>query len=180
LGELDPQSPSNTMWPGPRPTYVPSGILINPAIWPQQTWAEIWEGLCPLFFGGGELGSRVTQCRLGRRLASYQCILIHPAVWPQYIDRNLGVLLSHTPFGGRSNTVVWAEAYLRTKWHIDPTSHLASTWAENWGRCAPWVGGSGSPSNTMWPGSSPTSVPSYILLHAALWRQYKAYNVVSF
>jgi len=28
-------SPSNTMWPGPRPTSLPSGILINPTVWPQ-------------------------------------------------------------------------------------------------------------------------------------------------
>jgi len=44
-------SPSNTMWPGPRPTSVPSGIFIYPAVWPQQTWAENW-GLCP-FLGAG-------------------------------------------------------------------------------------------------------------------------------
>jgi len=25
-------SPSNTVWPGPRPTSVPSGILINPTV----------------------------------------------------------------------------------------------------------------------------------------------------
>jgi len=28
-------SPSNTMWPGSRPTSVPSGILIHPTVWPQ-------------------------------------------------------------------------------------------------------------------------------------------------
>ena len=28
-------SPSNTMSPGPRPTSLPSGILIHPAVWPQ-------------------------------------------------------------------------------------------------------------------------------------------------
>ena len=33
-------SPYNTMWTGPSPTSVPSGILIHPAVWPQQTWAE--------------------------------------------------------------------------------------------------------------------------------------------
>jgi len=33
-------SPSNTMSTGPRPTSVPSGILIHPDFWPQQTWAE--------------------------------------------------------------------------------------------------------------------------------------------
>jgi len=56
------ESPSNTMLPGPRPTSVPSGILIHPAIWPQQTWAESW-GLYP--FRGGELGPHLTQCCLG-------------------------------------------------------------------------------------------------------------------
>ena len=28
-------SPSNTMWPGPRLTFVPLGILIHPPVWPQ-------------------------------------------------------------------------------------------------------------------------------------------------
>jgi len=32
--------PCNTMWPGSRPTSVPSGILIYQAVWPQQTWDE--------------------------------------------------------------------------------------------------------------------------------------------
>jgi len=36
---------------GPRPTSVPSGILIHPAIWPQQTWAENWESV-PLWGRG--------------------------------------------------------------------------------------------------------------------------------
>ena len=30
-------SPSNTMWPWLRPTYIPSFILIHPTIWPQYT-----------------------------------------------------------------------------------------------------------------------------------------------
>ena len=30
-------SPSNTMSPGPRPTFVPSGILIHPTVWLQYT-----------------------------------------------------------------------------------------------------------------------------------------------
>jgi len=57
-------SPSNKMWPGSRPTSVLNGILIHPAIWPQQTWAENW-GICP-FFLGGELGPHLTQCGLGK------------------------------------------------------------------------------------------------------------------
>jgi len=35
-------SPSNTTWPGLRPTYLSSGILFHPAVWPQQTWAKNW------------------------------------------------------------------------------------------------------------------------------------------
>jgi len=30
-------SPSNTMWRGPRPTCMPSFILIRPTVWPQYT-----------------------------------------------------------------------------------------------------------------------------------------------
>jgi len=30
-------SPFTTMWPGPRPTCMPSFILIRPAVWPQYT-----------------------------------------------------------------------------------------------------------------------------------------------
>jgi len=30
-------SPSNTMWPGPRPTCVPSFVLIRRTVWPQCT-----------------------------------------------------------------------------------------------------------------------------------------------
>jgi len=64
-------SVSNTILPGPRPTIVPSGILIHPAVWAQQTWAENWvEALPP--FGEGELGLHLTQRRLGRGLPLYQ------------------------------------------------------------------------------------------------------------
>jgi len=52
-------TPSNTTSLGPRFTSVPSGILIHPAVWPQQTLAENW-GLCT--FRGGELDPRLTQC----------------------------------------------------------------------------------------------------------------------
>jgi len=40
-------SPSNTMSPGPRSTSAPSGILIHPAVWPEQTWAK--NGDCSLW-----------------------------------------------------------------------------------------------------------------------------------
>jgi len=41
----------NTMWPGPRPTYMLSAILIHLAVLPQKTWAKNW-GLRPLFGEG--------------------------------------------------------------------------------------------------------------------------------
>ena len=30
-------TPSNTKSPGPRPTTIPSGVVIHPAVWPQYT-----------------------------------------------------------------------------------------------------------------------------------------------
>jgi len=60
-------SRSNTMWLGPRPTSVPSGILIHPAVWPQWTWAEKW-GCCGPFLWGPPL----TQCGLGQGIPPYQ------------------------------------------------------------------------------------------------------------
>ena len=38
--------------------------------------------------------------------------------------------------------------------------------------CAPFRGGAGSPSNTVWPGMRPTGMPSSILIHSILWPQY--------
>jgi len=163
--------PSNTMWPGPRPSSIPSGILIHPArLATKQTWAENW-GAVPLF-GGRELGLHL-------------------------------------------QNVSWPEAYLRTKWHLDPSSclatmdmgwklgavpllrgiwvphvtqchlgrglppHQVASWSiqpfghnrhadmgRKWGWLCPFGGGRAEfPSNTMWPGPRPTCTPSFILIH---------------
>jgi len=82
LGRGRGGSPSNT-WPGLRPTSLPSGILIHPAVSPQQAWAEDWKGrLCT--FGERELDPHLTQCGLGPRPTSLPSgILIHSAIWPQ-------------------------------------------------------------------------------------------------
>ena len=117
------------------------------------------------------------------------------------------------------HNVAWAETYLCTKWHLDPSSRLATidtgrklgavppfwgelgphltqspgprptsnpsgilihpaigpqwTWAENWG-ALPLLGRSWVPSNTMWPGSRPTSMRmlSFILIHPTICPQY--------
>ena len=47
-------SPSTKMSHGPRPTSVPSGILVHPAM-PQETWAESWGGTVPLSGGVGPI-----------------------------------------------------------------------------------------------------------------------------
>ena len=76
-------SPSNAMSLWPRPTSIPSGILIHAAIWPQQTWVENW-GFRPLF-GEEELSPHLTQCgQDARPTCMPSFILIHPTVWPQY------------------------------------------------------------------------------------------------
>ena len=63
-------SASNTMLPGSRPTIAPSGILIHPDIWPQQTWAENWKAVPP--FREWELGTHLAQCGLSQGLPPYQ------------------------------------------------------------------------------------------------------------
>jgi len=57
-------SPRNTMWP----TFVPSGILIHPAVWPQQTWPKVGGSA----HGAGGAGPHQTQCCPGRGLPPYQ------------------------------------------------------------------------------------------------------------
>ena len=68
---------------------------------------------------------------------------------------------------------IWAEAYLRTKWHLDPSSRLATMIrAEKWWGCsAHFFRGTGSRSNTILPGLRPTSVPSATFIHPVVWSQ---------
>jgi len=62
-------SPSNTKSPGPRPTSTQSGILVDPAVWPQRTLDQNWEDV-PLYGRGA--GSHLTQYRVSRGLPPYQ------------------------------------------------------------------------------------------------------------
>jgi len=57
--------------------------------------------------------------------------------------------------------VIWTEAYLRTKWYLDPSSRLAKTRAENWGGGCTHLGLGRH--LTMWQsrGLSPYQVPSW-------------------
>ena len=78
-GEVGP--PSNTMLPGPRPTSVPSSILIHPAVWPQQTWAKKWGTAMPLFWGAWSPSNTMWAGPRPTSLPSSS--LIHPAICPQ-------------------------------------------------------------------------------------------------
>jgi len=60
-----------------RSTSVPSGIVIHPAVWPQQTWAENW-GLCP-FEGRGAGYPHNTMWPASRLTSKPSDMLIHPA-----------------------------------------------------------------------------------------------------
>jgi len=59
--------------------------------------------------------------------------------------------------------------YLPTKRHLDPSSRLAARhMGQKLGDCAPFLGGAGSLSNTMWPGPRPSSLLSGILIYPAV------------
>ena len=77
--------------------------------------------------------------------------------------------------GSPSNTMIvaWAEVHFRTKWHLDPSSRLATTDTGRKLGAPPPFGeeGAESPSNTMPLGLRPTSLPSGILIHPATWPQ---------
>ena len=114
------ESPSNTKSPGPRTISIPSGTLVHPAVWPQQTWAENW-GLSPLFWGG-ELGPHPTPTSLPSGT------LIHPVIWPQQIwvkNWEAVPILGVGP-GPHLTQCGQVEAYLHAKFHIDPPNRLAT------------------------------------------------------
>jgi len=74
---------------------------------------------------------------------------------------------SWVPSNRMCQNVASAEVYFRTKWHLDPSSHLSTTDMDRkFGG-----GGAGSPSNTMSLRLRPTSLPSDILIHPAIWPQ---------
>jgi len=75
------------VWPGQKPSFVPSDLLIHPAV------STIDMGRT---FGGGwavplgvELSPHLTQCSPGGPRPTFvpSGILIHPAVWPQWAEK---------------------------------------------------------------------------------------------
>ena len=67
---LGAKSPSNTTWPGQKPTFIPSDILIHPAVWPQKCGGV----LCSCFRGAGSPSNTDTQCGLTQGLPPYQLL----------------------------------------------------------------------------------------------------------
>jgi len=128
--------------------------------------------LCP--FCGGGAGSPSNTMWHGPRSTSVQSgVFIHPDVWPQYAWAKNWVGAVPCFLGGGvgspSNTVAWVEAYLHTKWHLSPSSRLATTdIGRKLGECASLRRGAGSPSNTMSPTLRHTSVPSGILVNQSI------------
>jgi len=149
--------------------------LIHPAVWPQQTWAEIG-GCAP---SAVELHGSTSNTMLHgpRPTIVPSGLLIHRAVWLQQWAENWGEGRSCPFWGGVAAShlaqCAWAEAYLHTKWHLDPCGRLATTdMGRKFGALPPFIGrGAGSPSNTMSLGLRPTFLPSGILIHGASWPQ---------
>jgi len=83
----------------------------------------------------------------------------------------LAALNEHTI---RYASYAWAEVYLRSKWHLDPSSRLATIdmGKKLRGCCALFLGGARSPSNTKSPAPRPTSISSGTLVHPAVWPQW--------
>ena len=95
-----------------------------------------------------DASSPLTTIEMGRKLGRGLCALLGEGDWAP------------------SNTVAWAETYLHAKYQLHPSSRLATI---NMGRKF-GEGGAGSPSNTKSPGLRLSSIPSDILIHAAICR----------
>ena len=111
------------------------------------------------------LGPRLTQCALSRGLISYQVVssYIQPFGHNRHgptIGWGCALFLgSCIPI---EHKVAWAEAYLHTKWHLSPSSRLATT---DIGRkledCAPLGEGDLGPHLSMSPRIRSTSIPKW-------------------
>jgi len=120
-------STSNTKSPELRSTSIPSGILMHPAVCPQQKCAENL-GAPPPFWEKGAGSPSNTKSPGPRPTSIPSGILIHAALWRQQIwAENWGLC----PFGGGGagspfNTMCPEPYYLRAKFHLDPSNRLAT------------------------------------------------------
>ena len=124
------------------------------------------------------LGLQPTQSPGLRLTSTPSGILMNPAAIEH--NKNGGKFWGFAPFFGRGwvptkHHVAWTKAHLHTKCHLDLSSRLVTTDKDQQrgrGLCPLFgEGGAGSPSTTISSGMRPTSVPSRILIHAAVWPQ---------
>jgi len=104
-------------------------------------------GLC--LFGGGELGYL-------EKVEAYLLAKFHPDPYSRLAITNI----EHGLYGCRQSLHPFACARKFEMWGI--TVPQISNVGDY---CAPYRGGAGSPSNTVWPGLKPTCMPSFILIH---------------
>jgi len=103
-------STSNTMSRRPRPTSIPSSILMHPAVWPQEKWTENWRGGSAPFWERCARSPSNTKSSGPRPSSIPSDFLIHAAIWPQRIwAENWGGRLC--PFGsggaGSPSNTMW-------------------------------------------------------------------------
>ena len=122
------------MWPGSSPLHAkchldpPSRLATTdgPKIG-KGALPPFWGGALPPFWGGKAGSPSNTMSSWPRPTSVPSGILIHTAVWPQETRRKLGVPPRFGDgAGSQYDTVAWAEAYLHSKCHLDPSSRLAS------------------------------------------------------
>jgi len=109
----------------------------------QNSWSQDEQELSSCW-DGRPFGHNKVLIDMGRKVGGC-CAPFHCGSW---------VAISHN--------VAWAEAYLRTKCHLDPSSRFATTnMCRKLGTVPLFRGeGAGFPSNTMWPERRPTFIPS--------------------
>ena len=86
-----------------------------------------------------ELGLHRTQSPGPRPTSMPSDILVISLLATTYIGRKLGLCPFRGGGAGTPSNTMSREAYLRTKWHLDPCSRLPQyTWDENCGDSAPF------------------------------------------
>jgi len=100
--------PTNTMLPGPRPTSVPSGILIHPTVCHNRHRPKIILGLCPFLRGGAGCPSK-TMWPKPMPTSIPSSILNRLATWPQYTN-----VIDRTDRQDRQRLVAWLAGWSLT------------------------------------------------------------------
>jgi len=139
----------------------------------------------PKKWGGGavpvsvceEAGPHLTQCGLDRGLPPYQVASssTQPFGHNRHEPKSRGAAVPLSSGVGSWvpiwHNVAWAKAYLRTKWHLDPSSRLATRGMGLKLGAVPLFWGSAGSTSKMSPVPRPTSIPNDILIHQAVWQQ---------